>query len=233
MRRHLSRLPLAAFIVAIAISGAGCCPLLVSSDTQSDAGDEASAQPVLEEFLDASKKTGDFELSSQTAAGNSSEFTGQFWVDGRRFRFDLYQGDVLVRSILSPDGEVAYFAQHEEKVCEPSVAGVDHYLIEFERPEGEGADGGIDEETGAQRLVYLVQQTDRIAGSTNPWYTEDIAYLVKDGSVIGVIKRGTVPQDNGSLGEFDTFRRMVSNVRLGADIPADTFELPYPVRDAE
>jgi hypothetical protein len=100
-------------------------------------------------------------------------------------------------------------------------------------PEGEGVEDGTDEESGATRIVYTVQETDDMAGAANPWYSEDVTYLVKDDVVIGVITRGAVPEDDGSVGELDVNRELWSNVKAGITIPADTFELPYPVKDAE
>ena len=113
------------------------------------------------------------------------------------------------------------------------MASVDYYLTRYTMPEGEGVEDGTDEETGATRIVYTVQKTDDMEGAANPWYSEDVTYLVKDDVVIGVITRGAVPEDDGSIEGLDVNRELWSDVKAGVPIPADTFELPYPIREAE
>ena len=228
MNRRTVRATLA-MLLALVLLGATAC----SAGGGSDGGLEISA-PSLDEFLDADSKTGDYETHTEWANGESFDQHGQFWVDGRLFRYDIYdETDTLLRSVISPDGETAYFVNHQEKVCEPSVASVDYYLTRYAMSEGEGVEDGADEGTGATRMKYVVQKTDDMAGAANPWYSEDVTYLVKDDVVIGVITRGAVPEDDGSVGELDVNRELWSNVKAGITIPADTFELPYPVKDAE
>ena len=236
-RRFTAAIVLIALAGAVAAASSGCCPILASSDRQT-AGTGAEAPTgeaiSLEEFLDADTKTGEY-TSTRTdgESGDSFSTKGEFWVDGRLFRYDLYEGGKLVRSILSPDGVTAYFAQHDTQVCEPSVASVDYYLAEYSQPGEDGTEDGVDEESGATRVVFTLKKTDTMAGAANAWYVEDITYLAKDGIVIGVISRGTVPKDDGSIGPLDTMRKMFSNVRVGAPIPPETFELPYPIQASE
>ncbi len=231
--RRLARLAALLTLFALGtLALGGCCPLLTPVDHQPD-DSTGSTAPTLETYLDASVKTGDFTTSSTWANGQTVEQSGTFWINGRLFRVDIYEEGQLIRSIISPDGESAYFAQHTNRVCEPSVASVNHYLREFTKPKAAGVSDGIDNETGAERIRYVVQELSDTAGASNPWHTEDITYLVKDGTVIGVITRGAVPKDDGSIGDLDVTRRMISNVTLGADIPPDTFVLPYEVKDAE
>lgn len=220
-----------------AVLATGCCPLLEwtsdgSISAQTDGGDVISA-PSLEQFLDADAKTGSYATHTEWFAGDSFDQTGEFWVDGRLFRYDIYEEGTLVRSVISPDGETAYFVYHDDQHCEPSVASVDYYLTRYTMPEGEGVEDGTDEETGATRIVYTVQGTDDMEGAANPWYSEDVTYLVKDDVVIGVITRGAVPEDDGSIEGLDVNREIWSDVKVGTPIPADTFELPYPIQEAE
>jgi len=158
---------------------------------------------------------------------------GELWVDGRKFRYSLYQAGKLVRDITSSDGKTAYFVEHEGKYCEPSVASVDRYLLEFSEPSEASVEDGVDQETGAKRVVYSVKKTDNIEGSDNPWYTEDVTYLVKDGVVIGVITRGDTPNKDGSDYDLDTSRRIFSDLKVGEQIPPETFDLPYPIKKAD
>lgn len=215
----------------------GCCPLLESaSDVSSDGGGESSgaiSAPSLKQFLDADAKTGSYATHTEWFEGDSFDQTGEFWVDGRLFRYDIYEDGTLVRSVVSPDGETAYFVYHDDQHCEPSVASVDYYLSRYTMPEGEGVEDGTDEETGATRIVYTVQKTDNMEGAANAWYSEDVTYLVKDDVVIGVITRGAVPEDDGSIEGLDVNREIWSDVKAGAPIPADTFELPYEIKAAE
>lgn len=232
MRRVLALL----LIAVLGTTTTGCCPLLESAtDDSGDSGGGVSevSAPSLDEFLDADTKTGSYETHTEWFGGKSYDQTGEFWVDGRLFRYDIYEDGVLVRSVVSPDGETAYFVSHEEQACEPSVASVDYYLMRYTMPDGDGAEDGVDDETGATRIVYAVQKTDDMAGAANPWYSEDVTYLVKDDVVIGVITRGAVPEDDGSIEGLDVNRELWSDVKAGVPIPADTFELPYPIREAE
>ncbi|MDY0340435.1 MAG: hypothetical protein RBS17_04405 [Coriobacteriia bacterium] len=238
MRRPLAVLLLAVLTFAVMSLAAGCA---CSADTQEqqmdgpspvDKGGDKVMSPTLEQFLDASKKTGEFSLFGTMPNGTTYDYTGEFWVDGDLFRFDLYEDDELVRSIMSPDGSTAYFVQYAEEISQPSVASVARYLEEFDEPGESAAEDGIDEETGATRVVYTLQRADTMEGAANPWYVEDITYLVLDDTVIGVISRGAAPEEDGSVGELEVSRRLFSNVEVGADIDPALFELPFPVQDA-
>lgn len=236
--KHRILLALAVLLAAaLALTASGCCPVagLLESDSDSPGENRGNVggAPDLETFLDSDTKTGEYSTHTEWFEGEEYDQTGEFWVDGRLFRYDIYEEGTLVRSVISPDGETAYFVNHEKQVCEPSVASVDYYLSRYFRPDGEGAEDGVDEETGATRVVYNVRKTDTMPGSANPWYSEDITYLVKGDEVVGVITRGAVPADDGSIPGLDVNREIWSNVKVGTKIPADTFELPYPVQNAE
>lgn len=236
------RLLAALVIVAVGVllTTAGCCPLLAETDQSAETTTDAPpaetgaiVDPSLDEYLEADTKTGEYTLHTTFANGTELEQSGEFWMDGRLFRYDLYQDGEFIRSILTPDGETAYFAQHPDEICQPSVAPVDHYLTELTRPDVPGVEDGIDEETGATRITYAVKEMSEMAGASNAWYREDITYLVKDDVVIGVIVRGAVPEDDGSIGTLQVTRRMFSNVEVGVPIRDDLFVLPYPVQDAD
>lgn len=240
MKRHTAIALTLSLLAGIALALGGCCPLLQTADVSEDATggveEGASAEkgkPTLGEFLDADSKTGEYEIHTEWYEGDTVDLTGEFWVDGRLFRYDIYEEGTLVRSVVSPDGETAYFCFHETQVCQPSVASVDYYLMRYTMPTGGGAEDGTDDETGATRVVYSVQKTDDMPGSEHPWYSEDVTYLVMDDEVIGAISRGASPNDDGSIGGLDTNRELWSNVRVGVRIPAETFELPYPIQQAD
>ena len=229
-------LVLGSALIAIALlATSGCCPLIQAARSGSGAEGRGSSggAPSLKTFLDADSKTGDYATHTEWFEGDSFDQDGEFWVDGRLFRYDIYEDGKLVRSVISPDGVTAYFVYHDDQHCEPSVASVDYYLRRYTRPEGQGVEDGVDEETDATRVVYTVKQTDTMAGAANPWYSEDVTYLVKDDEVVGVITRGAVPEDDGSIKGLDVNRELWTNVRAGIAIPAKTFELPYPVQTAE
>lgn len=232
MRRILTVLIV---LMVATVATSGCCPLLQSaSDTGGTAkGGGTISAPSLKQFLDADTKTGSYATHTEWFEGDSFDQTGEFWVDGRMFRYDIYEDGTLVRSVMSPDGETAYFVYHDEQVCEPSVASVDYYLMRYSMPDSGGVEDGVDEETGATRVVYAVQKTDDMEGAANAWYSEDVTYLVKDDVVIGVITRGAVPEDDGSIAGLDVNRELWSDVKAGAPISPDTFELPYEIQAAE
>ena len=232
MKRVLALLVVVALGV---VTSTGCCPLLESTSDKGGAGEGGAeiTAPSLEQFLDADAKSGSYATHTEWFGGDSFDQTGEFWVDGRLFRYDIYEDGTLVRSVISPDGETAYFVYHDDKHCEPSVASVDYYLARYTMPEGKGTEDGTDEETGATRIVYTVQKTDDMEGAANAWYSEDMTYLVKDDVVIGVITRGAVPEDDGSIEGLDVNSEIWSDVKVGTPIPADTFELPYEIQAAE
>lgn len=239
MDKHtLTRLSAAVALLALLVLAlSGCCPLLESAapeapvtPTENAAGND---EPTLDEWARSDTKTGKFNLSTVYADGQSLSQTGEFWLEGNKVRYDLYENGTLIRSIISPDGVDAFFAQHAEKICEPSVADGPYYLRQFSVPSKAAVEDGIDDETGATRMKYVQQETYAIEGSANGWYSEDITYLLTDGKVVGIITRGCVPEDDGSIGDLQTSRRIFTTVEVGGAIPEGTFDLPYPVQDAQ
>jgi len=205
-----------------------------STSTSSSAKPGVIEKPNLQQFFDADSKTGEFTLIATESDGKrSADMTGTLWVDGDRFRYSLWENGKLIRDITSPDGKTAYFVEHDGKYSEPSVAGVERYLAEFSEPATGSVEDGIDKETGATRMLYSIKRLDKMKGADNAWYTEDIVYLVKDGAVIGTITRGDSPNKDGSAYDLRTARRMFLNLRAGEKIPAETFVLPYPIKNAK
>ena len=228
MRRGIAVLMLLlVVVVAQGCSGGG------TGGSSATEGAPAKDAPTLKQFLDADTKTGTYETHTEYRTGDTLDHHGTFWIDGRMFRYDIYEGETLMRSVMSPDGKTAYFIRHDEEVCEPSVASVDYYLMRYSMPETGGVEDGVDEETGGTRIVYSVKRTEDMPGAANPWYSEDVTYLVLNDEVIGVITRGGVPEDNGSVDGLDVNRELWSDIEIGMSIPADTFELPYPIKEAE
>jgi len=228
MKRVL--VPVVVAVTMAVLLSSGCCPLLETADQQPAQGGGVTIEaPSLEQFLDADSKTGEYTSSTTYDDGEVWEASGEFWVDGDLFRYDLYGDGELLRSIMTPDGQTAYFCEVADQVSTPAVAGVDYYLAEYSSPGENGREDGIDEQTGATRVVYEMKRTFEVPGSANAWYVEDITYLVDDDVVIGLISRGTVPEDDGTIGPLDVTRKMYSNVKAGVKIPPETFELPYPI----
>lgn len=228
MRRGIAVLMLLlVVVVAQGCSGGG------TGGSSATEGAPAKDAPTLKQFLDADTKTGTYETHTEYRTGDTLDHHGTFWIDGRMFRYDIYEGETLMRSVMSPDGKTAYFVRHDEEVCEPSVASVDYYLMRYSMPETGGVEDGVDEETGGTRIVYSVKRTEDMPGAANPWYSEDVTYLVLNDEVIGVITRGGVPEDDGSVDGLDVNRELWSDIEIGMSIPADTFVLPYPIKEAE
>ncbi|MDO9556674.1 MAG: hypothetical protein Q7J82_03735 [Coriobacteriia bacterium] len=237
MRLRTSVLVAIAVLAIAASMTTGCCPLLESAAPDAPLmpaeKPAVNTEPTLDEWARSDTKTGEFELSTVYPDGVSLTQTGEFWLEGDRVRYDLYEDGVLIRSIISPDGADAFFAQHAEKICEPSVADGPYYLRQFSVPSKTAIEDGVDDETGAARMKYLQQETYAIEGSANGWYSEDITYLVEDGTVVGIITRGCVPESDGTVGELQTSRRIFTSVEVGGEIPAGTFDLPYPVQNVD
>jgi len=226
VRRAMPLVVVLLVVVLPVVAAQGCSSGGRSATTEG--APAGTGAPTLKQFFDADSKTGWYETHTEYRTGETLDHHGTFWIDGRTFRYDIYEGDTLLRSVMSPNGETAYFVRHDEKVCEPSVASVDYYLMRYSMPET----GGVDEETGATRIVYSVQRTEDMPGGANPWYSEDATYLVPNDEVIGVITRGGVPEDDGLVEGLDVNRELWSDIEIGMAIPVDTFELPYPVGDA-
>ena len=216
-------------IALVVLAGCGA----PGAKTPATAGSEAAEpEKVLESFWTASRKAGTYDSATKRADGEEYTETGEFWVDGRSFRIDYYREPGKLRiSIISPDGKTAYFCDPEKQESRPAVAGVDHYLSEFNKPGAGKLDReGVDPETGGEKLRYVVKKTDTVAGAENPWYTEDYVYYVKGGDLLKLVSRGTNPEDDGSIGPLDEYTHTFTKLELDPEIPADTFKLPYPIK---
>jgi hypothetical protein len=225
---------LLAVFSAATILATGCSPAATSPPPTPSAASEETTAGVssLEEYLDSDSKIADFVLTSDDLGQGSIEMTGTVWVDGRKFRYTINEPGKPLREVISPDGEKAYFVFHDRQVCEPSVAAVDRYLAEFSKPDATSTEDGTDDKTGAKRIVFKVEELDDLSGADNAWWTEDIVFLVKDNVVIGVLTHGNA-SDGGRPKTFRETRRMFTNVMAGSPIPAERFELPYPVEEAK
>ena len=162
MKRVLALLVVVALGV---VTSTGCCPLLESTSDKGGAGEGGAeiTAPSLEQFLDADAKSGSYATHTEWFGGDSFDQTGEFWVDGRLFRYDIYEDGTLVRSVMSPDGETAYFVYHDGQVCEPSVASVDYYLG---RSQGSSEKLGVAPAAGSGQGVSYYQkelETDPLA----------------------------------------------------------------------
>lgn len=212
---------------------AGCSAKQPEPAAQPARPDKSAAieKPTLAQYLAAETKTGKFTLDSVLLDGTKFKMDGEFWVEGRKFRYTLNKDGKPFGEVISPDGETAYLVKLEDEYCEPSSASVDRYLLEFSDPGAEAVEDGIDPETGAKRIVYTVDRTDDMKGANNPWYTKDIVYLVKDGQVIGVISRGN--SSDSSSDKLAVSRRIFSDLTVGGPIPPWTFKLPYRIKPAQ
>ena len=234
MRRPV-RISLAvALALTVAAGSSGCCGLLPSRSA-TDASDGAApggTQKVLRTFFSASTKSGTYDSTTVYADGKTLSEKAEFWVSGRKLRIDLYRDGALRISIRSADGKTAYFCRPDTKTAEPSVATPDVYLRGFTRPSTPGESLGVDATTGAERVRYVLKETSDVAGADNPWYVEDLVYSVKSGRVTSVVQRAGVPHP-GQPTELDTLTMEFTRLDVGGKIPADTFEIPYPIAPAD
>jgi len=220
-------------LLTTAAALSGCCGLLSSADKGSAEQGGASTAPakVLAKFFDADTKSGTFDATTLSTDGSTLTEQAEFWVSGRKFRIDYYRDSKLRISIRSNDGVTAYFIHADKKTAEPSVASPDDYLRKFTKPNKPGESLGVDK-TGAERIRYVIKETTNIKGSANPWYVEDLVYSIKDGRVVSVVDRGGIPHE-GEQTELDTHTTLFTELKTGEDIPADTFEIPYPITNAK
>lgn len=202
-----------------------------SEDDQPGRADAEVEAPSLQAYLDADTRHGFMTLTTTYEDDDLARSqTGELWLDGDRFRYDLYEDDQLLRSILSPDGELAYFVEHAEQRSMPSNATVESYLRRFLPPPVAAEPDGIDEETGLQRLRYVVQETYHLEGAPNPWHAEDLVFLLDDdGRVRGIVSQGWVPRDDGSRSTTVTTRLEFSSLKVQEALDPALFELAYPV----
>jgi hypothetical protein len=206
-----------------------------TSEEPDDPGEEAAASaviegPTLQEYLDADTRHGFFTLTTTYEEDDRVLVqTGEVWLAGDRFRYDLYEDEVFIRSIQTPDGELAYFVNEAEQRSVPSNSTVENYLRRFLPPPVEAVDDGVDEETGAQRRRYPIQETYRLEGSPNPWHAEDLVFLLEDDRVIGLVSTGWVPRDDGSRGQIVTNRMLFRSLKVQEEIDPGLFELAYPI----
>lgn len=186
--------------------------------------------PTLDEYVAADTQYGTFEMTTLDADGQVQyEQRGELWVDGGRFRYDLYDDGRLLRTIMTPDGQDVYFVDHDALEATPAVAVVESYLRRFRPPPVDAVEDGVDEATGAVRMRYPVQETYRVEGATNAWYAEDVTFLVADGVVIGIVSRGAAPGADDAPPPLRTVRMLFASLKVGAPTPPGTFDLVYPV----
>lgn len=223
-------------LAVIALTGAawilaGCCGLLPTGTTSGGSESQKGASggtATLDEFFGARTKQGTFTITTQAYDGATDTEEAEFWVEEGRFRIDYSNGGTLRMSIRCVDGKTAYFCDPKKKTARPSVALPEVYLRKFTKPEAVGESLGTDPKTGAERIKYVVKQTSNVPGAENAWYVEDLVYSVKGDRLLSVVDRSGVPHE-GEETKLDTHTTVFTKLVTGKPIPAETFELPYPV----
>ncbi len=225
MKRSVRLTILAAALVGITVVSTGCSR---PSRAKAPAAPSTAAANVLKGFFAARTKSGAYEASTTSSDGSTLSEKAVFWVSGRLFRIDYYRDGQLRISIRSADGVTAYFCHPASKLAEPSVATPDVYLRKFTKPSQAGESLGTDAKTGAEKIRYAIKETSNVAGSSNPWYVEDLVYAIKDGRLLSVVERGGVPHA-GETTKLDTSASTFTELKTGEKIPASTFAIPYPI----
>ncbi len=200
-----------------------------STSLDSDSTDEAIAK-----YFEADTKHGKFSSTGTDEDGTAEEpETGEYWVSGEEFRLDFYYSTGEQRiSIISHEG-VAYFCVIGDDACEPSVAPVEYYMSLFTKPDVASVDTEEDSAENCTRYNYQVEKTYDMAGSTNQWYNDSITYCVTTDDVVYTETRGTIPEDDGSIGPLDYSKYSYSLTEIGIDIDDEIFALPYEIATGE
>ncbi|MDP2232584.1 MAG: hypothetical protein Q8K89_03035 [Actinomycetota bacterium] len=143
-----------------------------------------------------------------------------------------FNADGSVRiNMISPDGEKLYYCRTEDEVCEISYALPEMHQWIFNGPDewklGEGvAEGDLTAYTLSVKKLWNVE------GASQSFYLEDLVVYADDTRIVK-----TVVRTNSRAPESDD--DLVTSVyafdppQIDAEIPADTFELPYEIGEAK
>jgi hypothetical protein len=221
--------PILAFLLTLTLAvTAGCGGSAPAGQTPP--GD--SPEVAIGKMFKATGLSGAYSYTRKNSDGTTLDRAAHFWITGRRFliAYDAPMADAA-GSIVSTDGVTAYFGYSGggSAYLEPSVASVDSYLAMFKQPAGTPENLGVDPATGATKLRFTIKKTDKLKGASNAYYREDIVYLVKDGKVVGIVTRGTVPEKDGSIKGLDTTTFTFTDMKIG-EVPSSTFEVTAPIK---
>lgn len=195
----------------------------LSAADQSQAEEPAAGpEEVLESFWEASRKSGTYEVVTTVPNQEPYTMTATFTFDGDRFRIDYEDGP----TIMSADGVSVVYVDHEAEETQPGQTPASYYTSLFTRPAAELEDQGIDEETGAQKYYFLVEELYQESETLSTWFEFDRTYFAKDGTLVRLVTQGGKNEDAGADGWIEhvfTF----GEIDLDPEIDEATFEIPY------
>lgn len=229
-RRMLGLAAVAVLMFGVLSAGCG----RDSGDGQ-PAGAQSAASPeaAVTDFYSAKTKHGFATFNS----GPQPDERVEFWFDeDGRYRLTWYYPEEKSAEIakygpvrlhmISPDGKAVYYARPENKASEIAYVRAEKQQWTFNGPPGWTPDAGV-EQDGYTVFTYTPEKLWDVEGASQQFYLYDMQVFAKDGRIDKVAMRTSskkVPVEELVDSEF-----RMDEVELGASLPDDVFELPYPM----
>lgn len=223
-RAHVTVLALGMLLAAL-LGMAGCTGR--QADSGSSAGGVTATTPeqAVSSFLDATKKHGTLTFTSGKQA---EEQKVEYWFDGDRYRLTWFNADGSVRiHMISPDGTKLYYCRTEDELCEISYTLPEMHQWIFNGPPGWKLGEGV-RDGDLTAYTFTIQKLWDIEGASQTFYLEDLVVYADDTRIVKTVAR-TSSRKPGSPDDLTTSVYAFDEPELGAELPADVFELPYEI----
>lgn len=230
----VTRLLLGSLLVFAAVSVAGCGGP-TNADKVTPPPSAVSPEQAVTDFYSAKTKHGFATFSS----GPQPDERVEFWFDEQgRYRLTWYYPEEKAEEIekygpvrlhmISPDGKVVYYSRPETEKSELAPVRAEKQQWTFNGPPDWTPEAGVEEE-GFTVFTYTPEKLWDIESASQQFYLHDMKVYAEDGRIQKVTMRTSsskVPVDELTASEFT-----MDEVELGATLPKDVFELPFPVAD--
>lgn len=218
-------------LTALMMSATGCDGQS-SQNTTDEPTAAASPQEAVTDFYTAKTKHGFATFRS----GPQPEERVEFWFDEQgRYRLTWYYPEEKAEEIekygpvrihmISSDGSAVYYSRPENRASELAYVRAEKQQWTFNGPPGWTPDAGADED-GYTVFTYTPQKLWDIEGASQKFYLHDMKVYAKDGRIQKVAMRTS--SDKVPVEELVDSEFTIDEVELGAELPEDIFELPFP-----
>lgn len=200
-----------------------------NENTQIKSNTGSLSDTILDNYLTATKKTGEFTLTTTVATSPPVTETAKFWIDQNRFRIDfIAQSGTKRMTLVSEDGKDAYFCDPEHSICFHTGIPIEQYLAAFYLPSDNLEILPKENDQDCQQIKYVVQETFT-ASDNKPYYIEDIVYCISNESLLSFTSNDAFLEPDGQVSAYLTHEHVIKSFNLDPEIPPDTFKLLYPI----